>query len=105
TAFNQEGYAAVRFTTANENFANQHSPTDTFTNASVSYTAKIIRINAAAAAALALAPKPPVTKTPQPSRTGPGLRRGSGYDAVLRWDQPIPEPDLAGFMIVVPATT
>ena len=106
TAFNQENYPAVRFTTANENFANQHSPTDTFTNASVSYTAKVIRINAAAAAALALAPKPPVTKSANPAtRTGPGLRRGSGYDAVLRWDQPDPEPDLAGFMIVIRSTT
>ena len=91
TAFNQENYPAVRFTTANENFANQHSPTDTFTNASVRYTAKVIRINAAAAAALALAPKPPVTKSPNPaSRTGPGLRRGSGYDTALRWEQPNP---------------
>jgi len=34
-----------------------------------------------------------------------GLRRGSGYDAVLRWEQPEPEPDLAGFMIVVRSTT
>jgi hypothetical protein len=105
TAFNQEGFAAVRFTTANENFANQHSPTDTFTNASVSYTAKIIRINAAAAAALALAPKPPVTKTPQTTGNGPGLRRGSGYDAVLRWEQPDPEANLAGFMVVIRSTT
>ena len=106
TAFNQENYPAVRFTTANENFANQHSPTDTFTNASVSYTAKVIRINAAAAAALALAPKAPVTKSANPaSRTGPGLRRGTGYDAVLRWDQPNPEPDLAGFMVVIRSTT
>src|SRR5205085_3492729 len=59
TAFNEEGYAAVRFTTANENFANQHSPTDTFPNASVAYTAKVVRINAAAAAALARPPRPP----------------------------------------------
>jgi len=106
TAFNQENYPAVRFTTANENFENQHSPTDTFTNASVGYTAKVIRINAAAAAALALAPKPPITKSANAAtRTSPGLRRGSGYDAVLRWNQPNPEPDLAGFMIVIRSTT
>ncbi len=105
TAFNEEGYPAVRFTTANENFANQHSPTDTFTNASVPYTAKVIRANAAAAAALALAPKPPITKAPTARRNGPGLTRGTGYDAVLRWDHPNPELDLAGFMIVIRSTT
>ena len=105
TAFNQEGYAAVRVTTANENFTHQHSPTDTFTNASVGYTAKVIRINAAAAAALALAPKAPITKSPRASRSGPGLRRGSGYDAVLRWEQSDPEPDLAGFAVVIRSTT
>ncbi|HEY0552288.1 MAG TPA: M20/M25/M40 family metallo-hydrolase [Verrucomicrobiae bacterium] len=105
TAFNEEGYPAVRFTTASENFANQHSPTDTFTNASVPYTARVVRINAAAAAALALAPKPPVTKAPTARRDGPGLARGTGYDAVLRWDHPNPEPDLAGFMMVIRSTT
>ena len=104
TAFNEEGYPAVRFTTANENFANQHSSTDTFTNASVRYTAKVVRINAAAAAELALAPKAPVTKSTAVARR-PGLSRGAGYDAVLRWDQPDPEPDLAGFFVVIRSTT
>ena len=114
TAFNQEGYAGVRFTTPAENFANQHSATDSFTNASVSYTAKVIRLNAAAAAALALAPKTPVTSGASRGASGraaggggrPGLSRGaSGYDAVLRWEQPDPEPDLAGFIVVVRSTT
>jgi hypothetical protein len=105
TAFNEEGYPAVRFTTASENFANQHSATDTFTNASVRYTAKVIRINAAAAAAFALAPKAPITKAATGSRSRAGLTRGSGYDALLRWDHPDPEPDLAGFMVVIRSTT
>lgn len=105
TAFNQEGYAAVRFTTPNENFANQHSPGDTFTNASVPYTTKVIRVNAAAAAALALAPKPPVTRTAGTNPGRAGLSRGSGYDAVLRWEQPNAEPDLAGFVVVIRSTT
>ena len=106
TAFNEEGFPAVRFTTASENFANQHSATDTFTNASVRYTAKVVRINAAAAAALALAPAPPINRSPAANgRSRAGLTRGSGYDAVLRWDHPKPEPDLAGFMVVVRATT
>ena len=106
TAFNEEGYPGVRFTTANENFAQQHSPADTFTNASVRYAAKVIRINASAAAALALAPRAPVTQAAAgANRNGPGLRRGSGYDAVLRWEQPDAEPDLAGFIVVVRSTT
>jgi len=104
TAFNQEGYPAVRFTTPAENFANQHSASDTFTNASVPYTTKVIRVNAAAAAALAMAPKPPITKLSR-SPFGPGLRRGpGGYDAVLRWDDPNEEPDLAGFTVVLRST-
>ena len=105
TAFNEERYPAVRFTTASENFTNQHSATDTFTNASVRYTAKVIRVNAAAAAALALAPKAPITRAATGSRSRAGLTRGSGYDAVLRWEHPDPEPDLAGFMIVIRSTT
>jgi hypothetical protein len=124
TAFNQEGYAGVRVTTPNENFANQHSPTDTFANTSPSYTAKVVKVNAAVAAAMALAPRAPVTSrppappaaspapadteapAPRPQPSGPGLSRGaSGYDAVLRWDYPEPEPDLAGFVVVVRSTT
>jgi hypothetical protein len=125
SAFNQQGYPAVRVTTPNENFANQHSPTDSFANTSPSYTAKVTRVNAATAASLALAPGPPITTrpattaaaaaptpaeieeapTPRPQPTGPGLSRGSGYDAVLRWEYPNPEPDLAGFIVVVRSTT
>jgi hypothetical protein len=140
TAFNQEGYAGVRVTTPNENFANQHTPTDTFANTSPSYTAKVVKMNAAVAAAMALAPRSPIVSrpapaplaaagtpatqpaatqpsatqaaareveeppTPRPQATGPGLSRGGGYDAVLRWDQPNPEPDLAGFVVVVRST-
>jgi hypothetical protein len=123
TSFNQEGYAAVRVTTPNENFANQHSPTDTFANTSPSYAAKVTRINAAAAASMALAPRSPITARPAPASappepadaeavptpraqpTGPGLTRGGGYDAVLRWEYPDAEPDLAGFIVVVRSTT
>jgi len=126
TAFNQEGYPGVRMTTPNENFANQHSPTDTFANTSPVFAAKVTRINAAAAAAMALAPRSPVTSRPAPPaapaaasaavdtegvttprapQTGPGLTRGGGYDAVLRWDHVDAEPDLAGFIIVVRSTT
>jgi peptidase M28-like protein len=139
TAFNEEGYAAVRMTTPNEHFANQHTATDTFANTSPAYTTKVTRINAAAAAAMALAPRSPIVSRPAPVAaattgapgssptapaaapaastetdevtplrrrpTGPGLSRGGGYDAVLRWEHPDAEPDLAGFIVVVRSTT
>jgi hypothetical protein len=36
----------------------------------------------------------------------PGLARGkSGYDAALRWANPNPEPDLAGYAVVIRDTT
>jgi len=120
TAFNQAGYPGVRFTTPNENFANQHSTTDNFANASVPLTAKVVRVNAAAAAAMASAPRPPITMPGAVSRAageepgedaarnrrrGTGLSRGAGYDAVLRWEHPAPEPDLAGYVVVVRSTT
>jgi hypothetical protein len=126
TAFNNEGFAGVRITTPNENFANQHSPTDTFANTSPTYAAKVTRINAATAASMALAPRSPIARrvappgapppppdpadteavpTPRAQQTGPGLSRGGGYDAVLRWDHPDAEPDLAGFIVVVRSTT
>ena len=132
TAFNQEGYPGVRFTTPTENFENQHSPTDTFANTSPSYTARGVRLVASVAAAMAQAPRVPVTMRPagsaapartpaqsapsgaaaetmpqgytRPAQTGPGLSRGSGYDAVLRWDYPNPGPDLAGFIVVIRST-
>jgi Peptidase family M28 len=111
TPFNQEGYGAVRFTTPTENFANQHSVTDTFANTSVPYTTRVIRVNAAALASLALAPKAPVTS--QPIATGPRkgqlapmISRGrSRYDAQLRWKNENPEADLLGYAIVMRRTT
>jgi hypothetical protein len=112
TPFNQAGYAAVRFTTPNENFAQQHSALDTFANASPAYAARVARINAAAAALMALAPAPPVTSFASGTPAGhlilpnrPGLGRGAGYDAVLQWTEPAEGPGLAGFVVVVRSTT
>jgi Peptidase family M28 len=146
TSFVQDGFAGVRFTTPSENYANQHTATDTFANASPSYTAKVARVNGAVLASLALAPRPPVVVAPrgaggfggrggrggaggaggaagggtaapaltpeeqQQRRTAaanrPGLSRGkSGYDAALRWANPNPEPDLAGYAVVIRDTT
>jgi hypothetical protein len=110
TSFATQGYAAVRLTTPNENYENQHTATDTFANTSVPYTTRVARMNAAVLASLALAPPPPVVNYTFPSgdRKGdraPMLSRGkSGYDAALRW-LPSPAPDLAGYAIVIRATT
>lgn len=110
--FNQAGYAAVRFTTPNENFAQQHSALDTFANASPAYATRVARVNAAAAALMALAPAPPVTSYASGAPAGnlilpnrPGLGRGAGYDAVLHWTEPEEGPALAGFVVVVRSTT
>jgi peptidase M28-like protein len=71
TPFQLEGFAAVRFSTPNENYANQHSATDLLENMSVPYTARVAKVNAAAAATLALAPKPPaVMSIPGAGRAG-----------------------------------
>lgn len=111
TPFNQEGYAAVRFTTPSENFANQHTPTDTFANTSVPYTVRVARVNAAALASLALAPKPPevtqeIQKGPRKGQRTPMISRGkSRYDAHLKWTNESPEDDLAGYAIVYRDTT
>ena len=162
TSFVAQGFAAVRLTTPSENYANQHTATDTFANASVPYTTRVARMNAAVLATLALAPKPPVVANPRPAGAGgaggagarggargdaaagaggragatdtaaasaagganppaagapagagrggrggrgPGLSRGNGYDAVMRWAMPDPEPDLAGYSILIRDTT
>jgi hypothetical protein len=83
TAFNQHGYAAVRFTESNENYARQHTVDDTADGVSAVYLARNARVNAAGVAALALAPPAPVVID---ERKRPTLdRRPSGYDARLRW--------------------
>jgi hypothetical protein len=111
TPFNHEGYAAVRFTTPAENYANQHTATDTFANTSPGYAAQVTRINAAALASLALAPKAPVVTREVKSgeykgRIVPNIGRGkSKYAALLKWSNDNPEPDLAGYAIVSRSTT
>jgi hypothetical protein len=128
TPFQWEGFAAVRVSTPNEIYANQHRATDTLANMSVPYTTKVARINLAVAASLALAPKPPIvlqepragggrqgaagaaapaTGTPATGgrRPGPMIARGSGYDAVLRWRPAGNEADIAGYSILVRGTT
>jgi hypothetical protein len=72
TPFQLEGYAAVRISTPNEIYANQHHATDTLENMSVPYTTKVARFNAVVAASLALAPKAPLVMR------APGAGRGRG---------------------------
>jgi hypothetical protein len=110
TPFVNQGFAAVRLTSASENYDNQHTITDTFANTSVPYATRATRMNAAVLASLALAPAPPVlnwTWASGPNKGGhvPLLTRGkSGYDAVLHWF-PNTEPDLAGYAVMVRSTT
>ncbi|HLW76172.1 MAG TPA: M28 family peptidase [Bryobacteraceae bacterium] len=110
TPFNLEGFAAVRFSTPSENFANQHSKTDTFANTSPGYVAHVTRVNGAVAASLALAPNTPAT-TEQTERNGRKitsllLTRGrSRYDAQVRWKDEHPAPDLAGYVVLMRPTT
>jgi hypothetical protein len=109
TPFNQEGFTAVRLSSPEENFAHQHSVTDTFANTSVPYITLVTKVNGAAAASLAWAPKPPVTSEVT-ERNGQKvttlfLTRGeSRYDAALKWKQENPEADLAGYVIVYRST-
>ncbi len=110
TSFLNQGFPAVRLTTASEHYKNQHTITDTFANTSIPYTTRVARMNAAVLASLAMAPVPPAlnwTYASGPNKGGhvPLLTRGkSGYDAVLHW-LPNREPDLAGYAVVVRSTT
>jgi hypothetical protein len=111
TPFQWEGYAAVRFSTPNENYEHEHSASDLPAFVSAPYTARVARINAAVAASLALAPKAPVVM--QEAKTGtlkgrlvPQISRGkSRYDAQLKWKSAGPTENLKGFAIVMRATT
>jgi hypothetical protein len=110
TPFNQEGFTAVRLSSPEENFANQHTVTDTFANTSVPYIALVTKVNGAAAASLAWAPKPPVTaevteRNGQKTTTLLLTRGKSRYDAALKWKHENPEADLAGYVVVYRSTT
>ncbi|MGA3204578.1 MAG: M28 family peptidase [Bryobacteraceae bacterium] len=110
TPFNQEGFTAVRLSSPEENFANQHTVTDTFANTSVPYITLVTKINGAVAASLAWAPKAPVTaevteRDGQKVTTLLLTRGKSRYDAALKWKHENPEADLAGYGVVWRSTT
>jgi hypothetical protein len=95
TAFNQHGFAGVRFTEARENYARQHPVQDTSDGVSATYLAANARAEVAAVAVMALAPPAPVVTS---ERGQPQLgRQPSGYDATLRWKA---SPGAAGYRVV-----
>lgn len=103
TPFDQTGFAAVRMTVPEENYARQHDARDTVSGISSRYLARVARVNAAALASLALAPPAPIVEN-EDGR--PTLDRGeSGYDARLTWTLPDPPDDLAGFEVLLRDTT
>ena len=94
TAFNQRGFAGVRFSEANEHFGRQHVVEDTPDGVDVAYLARNTRVNVSAVASMALAPPAPVVTT---ERGVPRLdRQPSGYDARLRWTA---SPGAVGYRI------
>jgi len=94
SSFTANGFPAVVFREANENYRRQHSADDRIEGMDFTYLAQNARLNAAGAASVAFAP-------PAPSVTGergqPLIGRGSsGYDATLRWNA---SPGATGYRI------
>ena len=110
TSFLTRGFAAVRLTSAAENYEQQHNAEDTFANVSVAYATQVARINAAVAASLASAPSAPVVNYTTASgmdkgNRAPLLSRGkSGYGASLRWT-PSTAADVVGYTVMLRDTT
>jgi len=105
TAFNEQGYPAVRFSEVYENYDRQHQNVriedgvqhgDLPQFVDHEYLADVTRLNLAAAAHLANAPSPPGD-----ARV---IVSGLTNDTTLRWS-PSPEPDVAGYEILVRPTT
>ncbi len=83
SSFTANGFPAVVFREANENFARQHSAEDKLEGVDFRYLAQNARVNAASAASLALAPPAPRVTN---ERGAVSLTRNpSGYDANLSW--------------------
>jgi hypothetical protein len=104
-SFNQQGFAAVRFTEFREDFHHQHQNVRTengikygdltkFVN--FDYVAHVARLNAATLASLASAPAPPTNVHL--------LTKDLENDSALTWDNP-PEGLASGYEILWRATT
>lgn len=84
SSFSQNGFPAIVFREANENFERQHGENDKIDGVDFGYLAQNARVNAAGVAALALAPPAPKVTN---DRGGNLLSRDpSGYDATMRWN-------------------
>lgn len=83
SSFTAQGFPAIVFREANENFEKQHGAGDTLDGVDFGYLAQNARVNAAGVASLALAPPAPRVTN---ERGGNMLSRDpSGYDAAMRW--------------------
>jgi Zn-dependent M28 family amino/carboxypeptidase len=105
TPFHNAGFAAVRFTEANENFNHQHQDVRTENGVDYGdlpkfvdydYCSNVARVNAAAIASLALAPDPP-----QDVRL---VNKDLAYDSQITWRKS-DDPDLVGYYVRWRATT
>jgi Peptidase family M28 len=130
-SFNQQGFAAVRFTEWRENFDHQHQDVrmddgkqygDLLKFVDFNYVANVARLNAAILATLASAPAAPeevriVTTNLDNNSTlrwkpGPGTPANARFDIVWRdtsaadWQfhQPVPAPDAANGSITLPVS-
>ncbi len=83
SSFTANGFPAVVFREANENFSRQHNAEDKLEGVDFRYLAQNARVNVASAASLALAPAAPSVVN---ERGAVRLSRNpSGYDANLQW--------------------
>jgi Peptidase family M28 len=103
SAFNEQGYAAVRFTEYQENFNRQHQNVrtengleygDLLKFVDFEYVAKVARLNAAALASLAAAPAPPARVAI--------LADKLENDSTLQWD---PSPAANAYEVLWRATS
>jgi len=103
TAFNEQGYAAVRFSEYRENFNHQHQNLrtengieygDTLKFVNFDYVAKVARLNATTLAALAAAPAPPAEVKLVTS--------GLDNDSTLKWQA---SDGASGYEVLWRATT
>jgi Zn-dependent M28 family amino/carboxypeptidase len=83
SSFTGQGFPAVVFREANENFDKQHGADDTIDGVDFGYLAQNARVNAAGVASLALAP--PAPKVTNDRGANMLSRDPSGYDAAMRW--------------------
>jgi len=90
--FNENGYAAVRFTETAECTDRQHNALDLLKDVSPGYAAQVTRISLAGLASLAWAPATPAA--PLVVRDA-----GNGAEVFLSWTRSNLEPDFAGYRV------